>query len=78
MVFQRVSMTAILSIEYFFLQRVIQQCIESIQTPRQHVQLYMKQYFPALQNVISGAPNNGFLLNAMKTLFSLSRVFFYP
>ena len=77
MVFQRVSTTAILSIEYFFLQRVIQQCIESIPTPRQNVQLYMKQYFPAVQNVILGAPNDGFLLNALKTLFSLSRVPFY-
>ena len=77
MVFQRVSMTAILSIEYFFLQRVIQQCIESIQTPRQYVQLYMKQYFPAVENVYFRAPNESFILNALKTLFSLSSVLFY-
>ena len=42
-----------------------------------NVQLYMKQHFPAFQIVISGAPNDGFLLNALKTLFSLSRVLLY-
>ena len=72
--------TAILSIEYFFcLQRVIQQCIESIlNRPLDTCAArYMKQYFPAVQYVISGAPYDGFLLNALKTLFSLPRVLFY-
>ena len=41
------------------------------------VQLYMKQHFPAFQIVISGVPNDGFLLNDLKTLFSLSRVLLY-
>ena len=30
--------------------------------------------FPAVQIVISGAPNDGFLLNGLKTLFSPARV----
>ena len=42
-----------------------------------NVQLYMKQHFPVVQIVISGEPNDGFLLNALKTLFSLSRVLLY-
>ena len=42
-----------------------------------NVQLYMKKHFPAVQIVISGAPNDSFVLNALKTIFSLSRVFSY-
>ena len=42
-----------------------------------NVQLYMKQHFSAVQIVISGVPNDGFLLNALKTLFSLSKVLLY-
>ena len=68
-------MSAILSIEYFFLQRVIQQYIESIQTPKHYIcATVYEAIFPAVQIVISGAPNDGFLLNALKTLFSPPRV----
>ena len=42
-----------------------------------NVQLYMKQHFPVVQIVISGVPNDSFVLDALKTLFSLSRVFSY-
>ena len=78
MVFQRVSTTAVSSIEYFFSSKSnsAMHWINTEQTPRQYVQLYMKQYFPAVQYVISGTPNDGFLLNALKTLFSLPRVLF--
>ena len=81
-VFQPVSMIAILSIEYFFSSKS-KLAMHWINTDPEtvsrdsNVQLYMKQHFLAVQIVIAGAHNDSFLLNALKTLFSLSTVLLY-
>ena len=61
----------------FFFKELFSNALNQYRPRDSNVQLHMKQYFPAFQIVISGVPNDGFLLNALKTLFSLSRVLLY-